>query len=102
MFWGLVLFTVHMLAFGSAGETGQVNASIGFAIGMCGRALVLFDNFVGEAGGYSNGCTEAVKTSFDNICIIVCSSWSIYPIGYFLDCLISVADEQTLDLAVRR
>merc|ERR1712006_83431 len=47
-FWKLLIGTVLMLAFGYAGETGLINAWIGFALGMAGWAFILFETFGGE------------------------------------------------------
>merc|ERR1712187_1092172 len=37
-FWRLLVGTVAMLAFGYAGESGAINAWIGFILGLCGWA----------------------------------------------------------------
>merc|ERR1712241_453030 len=50
MFWRLMLGTVIMLLSGFLGEAGFVNAKIGFIVGMCGWAFILFEIFMGEAG----------------------------------------------------
>ena len=54
-----------MLAFGYAGETGLLEAWIGFFFGMCGWGYILFEIFKGEAGGVSGECSAAVKDSFN-------------------------------------
>merc|ERR1711957_577146 len=48
-FWRLLIGTVAMLAFGYAGESGAINAWIGFFFGMCGWAFILFEIFAGES-----------------------------------------------------
>merc|ERR1712014_368163 len=83
-FWKLLVGTVLMLAFGYAGETGAINAWIGFALGLCGWGFILFEIFAGESGNASSECNEYVKASFNNMRIIVSLGWSIYPAGYFL------------------
>merc|ERR1712157_553831 len=55
-FWKLLVGTVCMLAFGYAGESKAINGWIGFVLGMCGWAFILFESF----------------------------GWAIYPAGYFL------------------
>ena len=40
-FWKLLIGTVLMLAFGYAGESGAINAWIGFGLGMCGWGFIL-------------------------------------------------------------
>jgi bacteriorhodopsin len=83
-FWKLLIGTVMMLAFGYAGETGAINAWIGFFLGLCGWAFILFEVFAGESANASADCNEYVKASFNNMRIIVSLGWSIYPAGYFL------------------
>merc|ERR1712150_341092 len=39
-FWKLLIGTVAMLAFGYAGESGAINAWIGFILGLCGWAFI--------------------------------------------------------------
>jgi len=83
-FWKLLVGTVAMLAFGYAGESGAINAWIGFLLGMCGWAFILFEIFAGESATASGEASDAVKASFNNMRIIVSLGWSIYPAGYFL------------------
>jgi len=84
-FWKLLVGTVAMLAFGYAGETGSINAWIGFALGLCGWFFILFEIFAGESGQASAGnVSPHVTTSFNNMRLIVSLGWSIYPAGYFL------------------
>merc|ERR1712124_72439 len=73
-----------MLAFGYAGETKSINPWLGFFLGMCGWAFILFEIFAGESAQASGSASEAVKQSFNNMRIIVSLGWSIYPAGYFL------------------
>merc|ERR1719162_2573161 len=62
-FWKLLVGTVMMLAFGYAGESGAINAWIGFALGMAGWAFILFEIFAGESAPCAGDCSEAVKGS---------------------------------------
>merc|ERR1712244_136222 len=85
-FWRLLGGTVAMLAFGYAGESGQMNPWVGFALGMAGWAFILNEIFAGasaQASGASN-VSDAVKQSFNNMRIIVSCGWAIYPAGYVL------------------
>ena len=59
--------SVAMLAFGYAGAVGAINAWIGFAIGMAEWAFILFEIFAGEAGNVSSDCSDAVRTSSNNM-----------------------------------
>merc|ERR1712187_1056624 len=85
-FWKLLIGTVAMLAFGYAGDSGAIHAWIGFILGLCGWAFILFEVFAGESAKASenDGVSEAVKQSFNNMRLIVSLGWSIYPAGYFL------------------
>merc|ERR1712187_996153 len=83
-FWKLLVGTVCMLAFGSAGETKTINPWIGFALGLCGWGFILFEIFAGESAKASGQSSSAVKQSYSNMRIIVSVGWAIYPAGYFL------------------
>jgi bacteriorhodopsin len=83
MFWKLLVGTVVMLLFGYLGEVRVVPPLIGFIVGMCGWAFILFEIFAGEAGGAAADASPAVNTSFNNMRLIVTCGWAIYPAGYF-------------------
>merc|ERR1711862_236211 len=51
---------------------------------MCGWGFILQEIFSGESAQVSEGISEAIKQSFNNMRIIVCLGWAIYPAGYFL------------------
>jgi len=99
-FWKLLIGTVVMLAFGYAGETKAINAWAGFAVGMAGWAFILFEVFAGESAGAckDSSVSEAVKTSFNNMRIIVSVGWSIYPLGYYFGVLTKGVDPVTLNV----
>merc|ERR1712238_400367 len=61
-FWRLLIGTVTMLAFGYAGESGAMNAWIGFFFGMCGWGFILYEIFGGESGSVRKvlRCRQAV------------------------------------------
>ena len=84
--WKLLIGTVLMLAFGYAGESGALNAWIGFGLGMCGWGFILFEIFAGESAKASAGgnVSPAVQQSYNNMRIIVSCGWAIYPLGYFI------------------
>merc|ERR1712199_75464 len=74
MFWRLLIGTVAMLVFGYAGESGQINAWVGFALGMAGWFFILFEIFMGEAGSVAASgekVSENVKSSFSTMRFIV-------------------------------
>jgi hypothetical protein len=101
MFWRLLLGTVIMLAAGYAGEAQFVPALMGFVVGMCGWAFILFEIFVGEAGQVaadSKQVNKYVQQSFGTMRLIVTAGWSIYPLGYFFGYLMGAVDDQVLNL----
>jgi bacteriorhodopsin len=92
-FWKLLVGTVLMLSFGYAGESGAINAWIGWLLGMCGWGFILFEIFAGESAKACEDAqvSDAVKQSFNNMRLIVSLGWSIYPAGYVLGQLFSSA-----------
>jgi len=98
MFWKLLVGTVIMLGFGYAGETRAMDPMIGFAIGMLGWFFILFEIFMGEASGVAGECSEAVKSSYSTMRLIVSVGWSIYPLGYYLGVLTTGCDAKTLNV----
>merc|ERR1712151_1341144 len=101
MFWRLLIGTVVMLAAGYIGEARFINPWIGFIVGMCGWAFILFEIFAGEAGSVAGGdeaVSVHVKTSFNTMRLIVTAGWSIYPLGYFFGYLLGSVNDSTLNL----
>merc|ERR1712203_551797 len=82
-FWKLLVGTVLMLAFGYAGETRAINPWVGFGLGLCGWAFILFEIFLGESSNAKESTSDAVKASFNYMRIIVSLGWAIYPAGYY-------------------
>merc|ERR1712224_1135302 len=70
----------------------------GFIGGMCGWLFILFEIFLGEAGGMAGQCSEAVKTSFNNMRLIVTLGWSIYPLGYYFGYLLGSVSDESLNV----
>ena len=97
-FWRLFLSTVVMLAFGYAGETGLLEAWIGFFFGMAGWGYILFEIFKGEAGGVAGDCSATMRGSFNYMRVIVTAGWSIYPLGYYYGYLLGSVDEGLLNV----
>merc|ERR1719218_583872 len=101
MFWRLLLGTIAMLAFGYMGESGKINARVGFACGMAGWGFILFEIFMGEAGSVAASgekVNEYVKASFNTMRFIVTVGWSIYPLGYFFGYLLGSVNDSALNL----
>merc|ERR1712203_143966 len=97
-FWKLLIGTVLMLAFGYAGETGLLNAWVGFICGLAGWAFILFEIFAGESANASGQSSAAVQKSFNNMRIIVSLGWAIYPAGYFFGTLTYAASSEALNI----
>jgi len=98
MFWKLLLGTVVMLGFGYAGEISALPAMLGFVGGLCGWAFILYEIFLGEAGGTAADCSESVAFSFNTMRLIVTVGWAIYPAGYFFGYLLGAVDDEALNV----
>jgi len=86
LFWKLMIASLVMLIFGFLGEAGMMNYMVAFIIGMAGWIYIIYEIFAGEASkiNASQG-TEASKTAFNALRIIVTFGWAIYPIGYLAE-----------------
>ena len=91
LFWKLMIASLVMLIFGYLGELGAMNYWLAFFIGMAGWIYIIYEIFAGEASkiNASQG-TEASKTAFNALRIIVTFGWAIYPIGYVAEPLFGV------------
>jgi len=101
MFWRLLIGTVVMLWFGYLGESGIINAWLGFVVGMAGWGFILYEIFLGEAGSVAatgDDVNENVKASFNTMRLIVTAGWSIYPLGYFFGYLLGAVQDSPLNL----
>jgi bacteriorhodopsin len=98
MFWKLLIGTVVMLLCGYLGEIDVLPPLYGFIGGMLGWFFILFEIFAGEAAGVSGQCSEAVKTSFNNMRLIVTIGWAIYPAGYFFGHLQGAVNATSLNV----
>merc|ERR1711907_515635 len=54
IFYRLLIGTVVMLLAGYMGESGLINAWIGFIVGLAGWAFIFFEIFAGEANQVKN------------------------------------------------
>jgi bacteriorhodopsin len=98
MFWKLLIGTVVMLLCGYLGEIATINAWAGWAGGMCGWFFILFEIFMGEAGGTAADCSPAVASAFSNMRLIVTVGWCIYPAGYLFGYLLGAVDDTVLNV----
>jgi len=98
MFWKLLLGTVVMLLCGYLGEISVLQPWVGFAGGMAGWVFILFEIFMGEAGGAAADCSPAIATAFSNMRLIVTVGWSIYPAGYLFGYLLGAVDDTVVNV----
>ena len=83
LFWRLLIASIIMLVFGYLGETGAMNVTLAFVIGMAGWLYIIYEVFAGEASKASAGSGNAAgQTAFNALRLIVTVGWAIYPIGY--------------------
>ena len=83
LFWRLLIASIIMLVFGYLGETGAMNVTLAFVIGMAGWLYIIYEVFAGEASKASAGSGNAAgQTAFNALRFIVTVGWAIYPIGY--------------------
>ena len=91
LFWKLMIASLVMLVFGYLGELGAMNYWLAFLIGMAGWLYIIYEIFAGEASQISaSEGTEASKTAFNALRIIVTVGWAIYPIGYVAEPMFGV------------
>jgi bacteriorhodopsin len=99
VFWRLLVGTLVMVVGGYLGETGMINATLGFVIGMAGWIYILYEIFAGEASKVSaESAPASVQTAFNTMRWIVTIGWAIYPIGYFMGYMMGTADANSLNL----
>ena len=99
VFWRLLVGSLIMIIGGYLGETGIINATLGFVIGMAGWIFILYEIFAGEASKVSaESAPESVQTAFNTMRWIVTIGWAIYPIGYFMGYMMGSADANSLNL----
>merc|ERR1712232_305593 len=99
MFFRLLVGMVIMLLFGYMGEALIINPWVGFAVGLCGWAFILFEIFLGEAGNVNGkDMPPAVSSAFGTMRFIVTVGWSIYPLGYFFGYLLGAVSDDPLNL----
>ena len=83
LFWRLLIASIIMLVFGYLGETGAMNVTLAFVIGMAGWLYIIYEVFAGEASKASAGSGNAAgQTAFNALRLIVTVGWAIYAIGY--------------------
>ena len=99
IFWRLLLGSLVMLIGGYLGESGYINAMLGFIIGMAGWIYILYEIFSGEAGkAAAKSGSKALVTAFGAMRMIVTVGWAIYPLGYVFGYLTGGVDANSLNV----
>merc|ERR1712113_419560 len=99
MLMRLFFGTVFMLATGYAGESYLLDPYLGFALGMTGWLVILYEIFLGEASKVANQeMSKYVKESYKTMRLIVSAGWSVYPLGYLFGYLLGGVDDASLNL----
>lgn len=96
-FLRLLVGTLIMLIFGYFGEAGIMSASVGFALGMVGWAIIIWEIYGGEAGKAAAAAEASVQSAFNAMRWIVLVGWAIYPIGYVLGYFMGGVDQGSLN-----
>ena len=99
IFWRILIGSLVMLIGGYLGETGIINATLGFIIGIAGWIYILYEIFSGEAGkAAAKSGNKALVTAFGALRMIVTIGWAIYPLGYIFGYLTGGIDANSLNV----
>ncbi|MAH81055.1 MAG: biphenyl 2,3-dioxygenase [Rickettsiales bacterium] len=99
LFWKLLIASTAMLVFGYLGETGVMNASIGFFFGFIAWIYIIYEIFLGEAASVNaSSGSPACQMAFNTLRLIVTVGWAIYPLGYVLGYLLGTIDTGALNI----
>ena len=98
VFWKLLAGSLVMLIGGYMGESGHLDATVGFVVGMVGWVYVIWLIWAGDAAKAAAGAkNENVAFAFNGIKWIVTVGWIIYPIGYAMGYLVEGTDVSGLN-----
>ena len=99
IFYRLLIPSIIMLLGGYFGETGILDPTVGFVIGMIGWLVIIYEIFAGEASKInSSSANESSQYAFKTVRAIVTFGWAIYPIGYALGYFTQGDWENTLNI----
>lgn len=99
LFWRLLGASVVMLVFGFLGESGLLDATLGFAVGMAAWIYIIYEVFSGEASKLSaTSGNKGGQFAFNTLRLILTAGWAIYPIGYFFGYLGGGTDVNTVNI----
>mgnify|MGYP003324167212 CR=1 FL=1 len=82
LFWRLLGASIVMLAFGFFGESGAMDATIAWVIGVVAWLYIIYEIWMGDAKKAANEASEGVQFAFTWMTYILTFGWAIYPIGY--------------------
>jgi bacteriorhodopsin len=99
VFTRLLVGSIAMLVFGYLGETGMMNVTLAFVLGIVSWGVILWEIFKGEASQINAGLSNAnVQKAYKWMLICVSAGWLIYPAGYALGYLLGGADPAKLNI----
>ena len=82
LFWRLLGASIVMLAFGFFGESGAMDATIAWVIGVVAWLYIIYEIWMGDAKKAAGEASEGVQFAFTWMTYILTFGWAIYPIGY--------------------
>jgi len=99
VFTRLLVGSIAMLVFGYLGETGLMNVTLAFVLGIASWGIILWEIFKGEASQINAGLSNAnVQKAYKWMLICVSIGWLIYPVGYAFGYLLGGADPAMLNI----
>ena len=99
LFNKLFFGSLIMLIFGYLGESGNLNATIAFAIGCAAWIYMIWTLWCGEGKAAVSGTSASVHTAYNTMMWIIIVGWAIYPLGYAAGYLMGGAvDDASLNL----
>lgn len=98
VFYRLLSGSLIMLVFGYLGETGAMDKTLGFVIGMAGWIWVLYEIFAGEASQINAASANATcQKAYNSMKWLVSIGWAVYPVGYVFGYMMGSVDAATLN-----
>mgnify|MGYP006246269307 FL=1 len=99
IFWKLLTASILMLVFGYLGETGLMDVTIGWILGMIAWLYIIYEIFFGETAAANAGSGNAAsQQAFTTIKWIVTVGWAIYPLGYAIGYFGGGVDANSLNI----
>ena len=99
IFWKLLTASILMLVFGYLGETGLMDVTIGWVLGMIAWLYIIYEIFFGETAAANAGSGNAAsQQAFTTIKWIVTVGWAIYPLGYAIGYFGGGVDANSLNI----